>query len=263
MGGSKLMKIKNKTGIRGTGLLQLRLALIVLLMLCGLYTGGSTALEIGPDFDHDNTRFPLDFKHALVRCEACHVQAIFVGTPTQCARCHSLSGRIKASAPTPQHIRVIGECEVCHTPTVWTDVFRVDHVAVIGSCQGCHNGVIAEDKNPRHVVSGNTCDDCHNTITWVGARYNHAGISGNCIRCHNGVIAEGKNPGHILSAPTCEDCHSTRRWEPARVDHASVIGTCFSCHNGVIAEGKNPGHIPSSNACELCHNTSGWVPANP
>jgi len=257
------MKTKNNKVISGHGRLSLHLALTALLMLCGLYAGSATALEIGPDFDHDDTRYPLDFKHALVPCEACHVQGVFIGTPTQCARCHSLSGRIKASAPTSQHIRVIGECEVCHTPTVWTDVFRVDHVAVIGSCQGCHNGVVAEGKNPGHVVSSNTCDDCHNTITWVGARYNHAGITGNCIRCHNGGIAEGKNPGHILSLPTCEDCHNTRRWIPARVNHASVIGTCFSCHNGVIAEGKNPGHCPSIDACELCHSTQAWIPASP
>ena len=257
------MKTRKSKTISGSGPLSLRLALTTFLLLCGLYADSAIAVEIGPDFDHDDTRFPLDFKHALVRCEACHVQGVFIGTPTQCARCHSLSGRIKASAPTSQHIRVIGECEVCHTPTEWSDVFRVDHVAVIGSCQNCHNGVVAEGKNPGHVFSSNTCDDCHNTITWVGARYNHVGITGNCIRCHNGAIAEGKNPGHILSAPTCEDCHSTSRWIPASVNHASVIGTCFSCHNGAIAEGKDPGHCPSSNACELCHSTRDWIPASP
>ena len=258
------MKIKYNSGVSGGRLSNLRLALLAMLTLFMLYAGGSTALEIDSDFDHDATRFPLDFKHALVRCEGCHVQGVFIGTPTQCARCHSLSGRIKASAPTSQHIRVIGECEVCHTATVWTDVFRVDHVAVIGSCQGCHNGVITAGKHPQHVVSSNTCDDCHNTITWVGARYNHVGITGNCIRCHNGGIAEGKNPGHILSASTCEDCHNTNLWIPASVNHASVIGTCFSCHNGVIAEGKDPGHCTSaSNSCELCHNTRAWEPASP
>ena len=257
------MKAKNNKVISGQGLLSLRLTLTALLMLGGLYAGSTTALEIGPDFDHDDMRFPLDFTHAVVRCEACHVQGVFVGTPTQCARCHSLSGRINASAPTSQHIRVIGECEVCHLSTVWTDVFRVDHVAVIGSCQSCHNGVVAGGKNPTHVVSSNTCDDCHNTITWAGARYNHVGISDNCIRCHNGGIAEGKNPGHILSTPICEDCHNTSRWIPASVNHASVIGTCFSCHNGSIAEGKNPAHCPSSNACELCHITQAWIPASP
>jgi len=257
------MKTKNNKAKSRRRPFKLRLALMAWLMLCGLYAGGATSIEIGPDFDHDNTRFPLDFKHALVSCEGCHVQGVFIGTPTQCARCHSLSGRIKASAPTSQHIRVIGECEACHTPTVWTDVFRVDHIAVIGSCQSCHNGVVAEGKNPGHVVSSDTCDDCHNTITWVGARYNHAGITGNCIRCHNGTIAEGKNPGHILSLQTCEDCHNTSRWSSARVNHAAVIGTCFSCHNGSIAEGKNPDHCPSVNACELCHNTQAWVPASP
>ena len=74
MGGNKHMKTKNNTGMPEPGISNLLLVLVVLLMLCGSYTAGAMAQEIGPDFDHDNTRFPLDFKHALVRCEACHVR---------------------------------------------------------------------------------------------------------------------------------------------------------------------------------------------
>ena len=55
-------------------------------------------------FNHDETTFPLDFTHALVNCESCHVQGIFAGTPTQCSGCHSSAGRIQASAPSVQHI---------------------------------------------------------------------------------------------------------------------------------------------------------------
>ncbi|MDH3633681.1 MAG: hypothetical protein OES20_03160 [Gammaproteobacteria bacterium] len=236
-------------------------ALIIFFVLAGCYASNTAALDLGSDFNHDETSFPLDFKHALISCESCHVDGIFVGTPRQCASCHSDSGRIKASAPSSQHIRVTGDCDYCHTPTLWTNIIRVDHAAVRGSCASCHNGVTAEGKNPGHVPSSNICDACHITLSW---KFYHIDTTSNCVSCHNGGFAEGKNPGHIPSTASCEDCHNTRDWIPViRVDHGSVIGTCFSCHNGVIAEGKDPMHIPSGNDCEACHSVLGWTPATP
>ncbi|MCP4979957.1 MAG: hypothetical protein GY935_05610 [Gammaproteobacteria bacterium] len=237
------------------------LVLLVLIVLSGLYTGATSALDLGVEFDHDATSFPLDFKHAQANCETCHLKGVFTGTPRRCRDCHSNSGRIKASAPSTRHIRVIGDCDYCHTPTIWTSVPRVDHSVVIGSCASCHNAVIADGKNPGHIPSGNLCEDCHTTFSW---KFNHVNTSSNCIFCHNGGIAEGKHPGHILSTNSCEDCHDTSDWTPVdRVDHGSVLGTCFSCHNGAIAQGKGPSHIPSSNDCALCHSVIGWVPAFP
>ena len=240
---------------------NLRAVLVVFLALGAVHAGAATAFDLGPEFNHDETSFPLDFKHAVVTCESCHIKGVFVGTPRRCTDCHSDSGRIKASAPSPQHIRVVGDCDYCHTPTLWSNVVRVDHAAVQGSCANCHNGVTSEGKNPGHIPSSNVCDACHITLNW---RFYHLESTSNCVSCHNGSIAEGKNPGHIASTNSCEDCHKTSGWTPAlRVDHGSVIGTCFSCHNGVIAEGKHAQHIPSSNNCELCHSVLGWTPATP
>ena len=251
----------NFPGIARSGLINLRIALMILLAISGCYTAGAIALDPGAEFNHNETNFPLDFKHALSSCESCHVQGVFTGTPKKCAACHSNAGRIKASAPSSLHIRVVGDCDFCHTPALWTQVVRVDHSVVVGSCGSCHNGVIAEGKNPGHVSSGSLCEDCHTTFNW---RFNHFNTTSNCILCHNGVIAEGKNPGHILSTVSCEDCHDTFNWtQQDRVDHGSVLGTCFSCHNGVIARGKNALHIPSSNDCSLCHSVLGWTPATP
>jgi hypothetical protein len=251
---------QNNSAIPAPGFSFLRFVLPVTFVLSILFAGNITALDLGPDFDHDNTVFPLDFTHAIADCESCHRQGVFAGTPRRCASCHSNAGRIKATAPSSKHIRVVGDCDYCHTPTLWTNVVKVDHSAVIGSCASCHNSVVAEGKNPRHVPSGNTCDDCHSTFSW---KFYHLNISSNCVLCHNGAIAEGKNPGHIASTASCEDCHDTHNWKPTRVDHGSVLGTCFSCHNGVIAEGKPPLHIPSSNDCALCHSVQGWTPAFP
>ncbi len=238
------------------------LVLMVLTMSSIIYAGKSTALDLGPDFDHEQTNFSLDFVHALANCESCHVQGIFIGTPRRCVDCHSNSGRIKASAPSSRHIRITGDCDFCHTPTLWTNIARVDHSAVLGSCGSCHNTVIATGKTPGHVQSSNICDDCHQST--FGWKFFHVEISSNCNHCHNGTVSAGKSPGHILSAVSCEDCHSTSRWAPeTRVDHGSVFGTCFSCHNGVIARGKPAQHISSSNDCTLCHSVMGWIPAEP
>ena len=229
-------------------------------LLCS-FLPAATALDLGSDFDHDETSFPLDFKHALEPCESCHLQGVFVGTPRRCVDCHSNTGRIKASAAPNTHIRVIGDCDYCHTADDWTNVARVDHSVVVGSCISCHNNIVSTGKHPGHVPSSNTCDDCHTTYNW---KFYHVNVSSNCVFCHNGTTAEGKNPGHITSTNSCEDCHRTSDWSPVtRVDHNSVLGTCFSCHNGVIARGKGPAHVPSSNDCALCHRVTGWTPAFP
>lgn len=249
--------------VKYSGRLKLSVRLLSLLSVL-LATSGIHvhAAESAQDFNHDETTFPLDFTHSLVSCESCHIKGVFQGTPVQCWNCHSSTGRIRASAASPQHISTTRDCELCHRTGKWDDVIKVDHFAVLGTCQSCHNGFTALGKNPGHIQSSNTCDDCHQTFSWAGAGFNHENIVGNCISCHNGVTATGKIPTHMLTTNTCEDCHSTIGWSPViRVDHNAVIGSCFSCHNGIIAQGKQPGHIASSNDCALCHSSLAWQPA--
>ena len=236
--------------------------LSILLVLLATSWNYAHAAETAQAFNHDETSFPLDFTHSLVSCESCHINGVFQSTPVMCWGCHSLTGRIRASAASPQHIPSTRDCELCHRSGKWDDVIKVDHFAVLGTCQSCHNGFTAEGKNPGHVQSSDVCDDCHRTFSWAGAGFNHANVVGNCISCHNGVTATGKNQTHMLTTNTCEDCHSTINWSPViRVDHNAVIGSCFSCHNGIIAQGKQTGHIPSSNDCALCHSSLAWRPA--
>jgi len=235
----------------------LHLMLLFFIIGCGVSWAAET-----PGFDHNETSFPLDFTHALVKCETCHIQSVFIGTPRRCVECHARGSRIQASSASLQHIRTTNDCEFCHQSGTWQSVYRVDHFAVTGSCQSCHNGVIATGKSTQHVQSSENCDDCHRTFSWTDAVFDHADISGNCISCHNGVIAEGKHAKHILSSSNCDDCHRTTGWVPLfRMDHNAVIGSCFSCHNGVVAEGKHDEHVASSNDCQFCHIVQGWLPA--
>ena len=57
------------------------------------------------------------------------------------------------------------------TTALWVPADRVDHTQVIGTCQSCHNGTIATGKNPTHITSGDTCDDCHTTNGWMPANF--------------------------------------------------------------------------------------------
>jgi hypothetical protein len=92
---------------------------------------------------------------------------------------------------------------------------RYNHEGISGNCIRCHNGVIAEGKNPGHILSAPTCEDCHSTRRWEPANVDHASVIGTCFSCHNGVTAEGKNSGHCPSSNACELCHSTQDWTPA------------------------------------------------
>ena len=257
------MMNSNFTSFNYNKLLKLSVKLIslitILLSTCSIYAHAADTEQV---FNHDETYFPLDSTHSLVNCESCHIQGIFIGTPMQCWRCHSSTGRIRASVASPQHISTTQDCDFCHRSGGWANVFKVDHFAVLGSCQSCHNGITATGKNVGHIQSSNVCDDCHRTFSWLGTVFNHTGIVSNCFDCHNSIVATGKNPAHILTTNTCEDCHSPIGWSPViKVDHSAVIGSCFSCHNGIIAEGKSDGHIVSSNDCATCHSSLAWKPA--
>jgi hypothetical protein len=262
------------TYLNYSGQLKLSVKLLSLLSIliatCWAY---AHAAETAQDFNHDETDFPLDATHALVSCDICHVKGVFQGTPTQCWRCHSLTGRIRASTASPQHISTTRDCEYCHQTGNWAYVIKVDHFAVLGTCQSCHDGVTALGKDPGHIQSSDVCDDCHRTFSWADAGFDHTGVVGNCISCHDDNTAIGKgSTNHMPTTDTCEDCHNTIRFSPVvRVDHTAVIGSCFSCHNGVIAQGKEqkPGHDTAavanstSNVCNDCHSSLAWTPATP
>jgi hypothetical protein len=61
---------------------------------------------------------------------------------------------------------------------------------VTSNCVSCHNGGVAEGKNPGHIMSTASCEDCHNTRDWTPVvRVDHGSVIGTCFSCHNGVIA--------------------------------------------------------------------------
>ncbi len=212
-------------------------------------------------FDHFTTGYELTGQHRVVPCESCHVDAIFVGTPRDCAGCHSPGSRIGAGGKTTSHISSSENCDQCHTTAAWSPASRFSHYEVYGGCDTCHNGVQATGKTPDHILTTQNCDACHITTAWLPAGFDHAAApSGSCATCHNGTTATGKTPDHLPTTESCDTCHTTSAWLPARFDHTGIVDNCASCHNGTSATGKNLQHINSTNTCESCHVTTSWVP---
>jgi hypothetical protein len=165
-----------------------------------------------------------------------HVQTLFPLTgahmQARCESCH-VGGRFKGT-PT--------QCAFCHEA-------------------GSRMSSVVKPRN--HMPTAQTCDSCHNTTTFAGARFNHIGIApGSCMSCHNSMTAPGKPANHIATTASCDSCHRTTAWSPAGFNHMGVApGTCATCHNGARAAGKPANHVMTAAACDSCHRTTAWIPA--
>src|SRR6266446_5103682 len=252
-------------------------ALAVLLLL-GLMPQGFAAGPTRLNFDHLTTGFELIGQHRDLPCEACHANAMFQGTPRDCAACHGIGTAVRATAKPANHILSTDQCASCHTPIAWNPAVNFDHTQVRGSCSTCHNGVQAQGKGPTHIVTDLECDACHTTLSWGGAMFSHVGVTNNCASCHNGVSATGMPPTHIPSGtpPTpCEGCHSSTNFATfagTHINHLAVTAmTCASCHETANYLGMRPSTNttaadsrpnatldalhPKSGDCSTCHDT--------
>ena len=214
-------------------------AALCLLALAFASTGGQAATTTARSFDHLTTGFELTGAHRDVNCESCHVNAVFKGTPRECAACHSRGTLVSATPKPSEHIMSTERCGDCHTTAAFLPATRFDHSEVRGSCASCHDNVRATGKPANHIVTTLDCNACHNTTAWKPARFDHTGITANCVSCHDGGRATGKDPGHMLTTNSCESCHTPAGWSPVmRFDHTQAQGTCASCHNGTHGHGQ-------------------------
>ena len=212
-------------------------------------------------FDHNKTGFILDNAHKNIKCEICHAQGIFKGTPKQCSSCHIQGGRIVAPAKPSNHIRTNASCDACHSTATFLGA-RFNHSGIVAGCASCHNGTTAKGKPSNHIVTTATCETCHkSTSTFIGAVFSHATVApGTCATCHNGSTATGKPSNHFVTTRSCDACHRTTAWIPVTTyshaspfykEHGSGV-SCNACHTG------NSEVIPWPNVtykpdCAACH----------
>ena len=207
-------------------------------------------------FDHDETKFPLRFKHKESKCEDCHKGGVSgtnarLKVDTQCVSCHRKLDQDKG------HKGRYGEkCESCHTDKGWKpSIFNHDkstkyalkgkhkearcddcHLpargAVVGSktetaCYACHR---KDDKHRGQL--GTKCESCHAESKWTGVAYDHNRSRFPLTGSHAKV--------------ECKKCHQT----PAFRDAPSA---CVKCHE---KDDKHKGHF--GDKCDKCHYTGTW-----
>ena len=115
-------------------LLQPALAGAMVCVALSVLPLAASAQSQASSYDHLTTGFPLTGAHELVRCETCHIKAIFKGTPKECAGCHVQNNQRGALAKPVAHIQTTESCDSCHTVAAFTGA-RFSHVAVApGSC---------------------------------------------------------------------------------------------------------------------------------
>jgi len=184
-------------------------------------------------FDHNLAKFKLTGKHGAAKCEACHQNDVYQGTPSDCGACHqkddnhqgrfglncglchSTAGwepatfdhQLAKFALTGAHLNLA--CEQCH--------INGQYQGTVATCTGCHGEPIFH----AGLFRGQSCEACHNTSAWLPASYTGPHPT---FGDKGGIDHEGA---------TCRDCHTVNL----------STATCLKCHdsNSPGDEGKGGG----------------------
>ncbi len=173
----------------------------------------------------DGHSFLLKGSHLAVSCQKCHPADRYQDTPTTCQGCHT--------ADEPHQGQFGWQCDVCHTPTIWSQV-NFDHTSSAApACQSCHT-------RPVNHYSGQ-CSACHlSTTTWKQILFDHTGHT-DCQSCHS----DNRPPHHYPGQ--CSTCHTSGPdWRQINFSHTGQTN-CQSCHS----DNSPPDHYSSQ--CSTCH----------
>ncbi|MBI3240783.1 MAG: hypothetical protein HYZ49_00605 [Chloroflexi bacterium] len=213
------------------------------------------------NFDHAQTRFPLEGKHAAVNCADCHTASVPApDTAIKCAACHN---------EPPVHAGLFSaDCAECHTPAGWKpaklgEQAAFDHAATgfqlvnhsrnydgsTFACRDCHT---ANDFS----FTPQTCADCHRNRDLAFMTRHVQQYGPNCASCHDGA-GNMKNFDHntvfILDGGhatlDCAACHVNQQFKGTPKE-------CSACHREPEVHAGVFGL-----KCDSCHTTTAWAPA--
>jgi hypothetical protein len=216
-----------------------------------------------PEFNHNQTHYPLRGLHQNVACTQCHVKPVFnnVGTRCQdchadfhrrqlganCEQCHSVRGWGVSIKEIQQHnnrfpltgAHAAVDCDSCHKNAA-NSRFQTMSTA----CFSCHQAEFKQAKAPDHVALGysTTCEQCHGTDNWLNAKFDHNSV---------GFPLTG---GHAVPPRACADCHTNNNFNLTST-------TCISCHQNDYTDAASPPHKGFSTNCSTCHDTVQWSDA--
>jgi len=232
-------------------------------------------------FDHQETGWPLQEKHATLKCEQCHKavfqvsesirlspraepQESFIGLEPECSACH-----------TDVHRGRLGEdCNGCHRPAGWRETPRFDHARtgypLTGKhaevkCEKCHRERANETGAARTAVfeplAHAECSACHEDV-------HRSRLGPSCSRCHvtksfravdresfahdrTGYPLEGRH-----ARVACEKCHGGAGRETVRRPRHE---RCADCH--AEGHGRQLADLANHDDCASCHRVQGWKPS--
>jgi hypothetical protein len=111
------------------------------------------------------------------------------------------------------------------------------------ACVSCHLKDFQGTTNPNHVSSNfpQTCEQCHNTTSWLNATFNHNST---------GFVLTGS---HTVPPRQCTDCHVNNNYNLTST-------ACVSCHQKDYNTATSPvPHAGFPTTCEQCHDTVLWT----
>lgn len=245
--------------------------------------------ELDYEFDHNQTDFPLRFKHTEVPCESCHTSKMSKVLSIECVTCHVIND---------VHGGRYGKrCQDCHTATGWDKgkfnhnqtkfPLRGSHEDVV--CDACHKDPIFDKemkmecyachkKDDQHRgQNGRVCDDCHTTEKWKEFKFDHDTtdfpLKGNhkdleCTNCHKGDIYKEELKTTCVGCHVqddvhkedqgkqCDDCHQEEGWnKKISFDHDMTDFPLVGLHATVPCEECHQSHVYTDAKlnCDSCH----------
>lgn len=225
-------------------------------------------------FDHGESGYRLEGRHAKLGCRECHraehvvekerlerakkdLGRTFLGLGTACLSCHEDTHRGQLDAG----------CVSCHSQDAWRPASHFDHGATSYPLTGRHRKVACEKCHPHDGTAvrykdlahsscaschqdphsgrlGSRCESCHTTADWRGS-IDKASFDHNRTR----YPLRGRH-----RQVACDDCHDGRPTRP--IPGFERCGTCHEdAHLGQLVHRRDGG------ACDACHGVEGFRPA--
>jgi hypothetical protein len=178
------------------------------------------------NFDHNLSNFKLEGQHANVKCEQCHINNVFKGTPGDCYSCHQKDDKHNGQFGT--------DCSGCHTSDGWGNA-TFDHSKSNFPLTGGHINL--------------DCTKCH-------ANGQFKGTPTACASCH-------ADPAFHAGAfsTDCASCHTTSNWNQAsfNLSHPEPTnggeGGSGITHGGATCRQCHPSSVREA-SCIACHDSN-------